>query len=924
MFLLQHPRFKELKDSFRFVKSILTKLIQSIGPKEFQKHLLLNSISHSPSNSSFSSMRHSNSQDKPINSQNYRSLTHSQSQSVSNGSSSNVLASNSSESVSVKNSTTNSKGSLTRKSRGSFAEAKYATKNFLSSRKSYRKLPKRTNNYRFGDSLLFGGHLKSPGEIPPKILNSFSRPISGDFKADSLKEALKAEEAKDVLKVEEQEMKPKESSTLKWTDNTLKFHANVEVTRLLKKFGDTQAKSNEKEGGNVNSNAPITPSKDVAQRTEKWMDSLIKSVITVEKTEVDSETRQNASKTLVRLLIDEFLLEECSKNSTSSSQIDNDQILLTLFIEILLSNVEESRIHAFDLLYNIQVQIDALMEKSSNVVEIQKMGTLDRVQAKKIVSLGNNRSIMSDRLYSILQELITFLSFKEESSEPVWTAAFKVLVFFLSEKGRLKRQRLATLDVRIISTLMNKMGSRMDVESERLLVRMLANCFYGSTRLFDPSILSIACSYSVTFELNPIDSIISRYVSARSMEERENLFVILYDFIIHSISSSNKKHGEIIQRANGDMTWLLEVLRILNAPHHFVDIFLVTPRNFGERIWNTLAGVWPSFAAKVDKQFSLLVLQEGFEKLALQYTKLPEEIQAHLKLNNLAENRSEILNALLHSSYPANRRNGERWLAELLMNQLEDSSISWLGGNGNDLVNKIFHGLCQSSDFHNRRTFLNITQILLIFLRYKMNTFGEESIINKMGALINENITRLVKAGEKNPAILRQCCDIIFSFISNPLEETTMTDENEIDTIWSHFLSGKMEVSKNTLRIISISNLPYLLNHLPECSDTNSIRVVLLYLIICKCTGAPKEVFDSLGGIRFMEKLTASVDPTLSYIAGRFIIEQLEKEDPDQYMKLLKGLLMTAQEQDNADLIVHNEYWQIKTLKTILDKKAQQ
>jgi len=138
------------------------------------------------------------------------------------------------------------------------------------------------------------------------------------------------------------------------------------------------------------------------------------------------------------------------------------------------------------------------------------------------------------------------------------------------------------------------------------------------------------------------------------------MFVIIYDYIIDSFNTKTGRHSEIVNRASADIIWFLELLRAINAPYHFVDAFLVTPKNFGERVWNILMGIWGSFAAKVDRQFALLVLQEGFEKLALQYTKLPQEVEAQLDGHNLNDHKLEMMTSLLQSTYPSNKRAGER------------------------------------------------------------------------------------------------------------------------------------------------------------------------------------------------------------------------------------------------------------------------
>jgi len=56
-----------------------------------------------------------------------------------------------------------------------------------------------------------------------------------------------------------------------------------------------------------------------------------------------------------------------------------------------------------------------------------------------------------------------------------------------------------------------------------------------------------------------------------------------------------------------------------------------------------------------------------------------------------------------------------------------------------------------------------------------------------------------------------------------------------------------------------------------------------------------------------------SRDPQIAYVAGKYIIEQLEEEDPEQYRAILSKLLIKAQEEDDEN-IVSNHYLQIKAI----------
>lgn len=57
-------------------------------------------------------------------------------------------------------------------------------------------------------------------------------------------------------------------------------------------------------------------------------------------------------------------------------------------------------------------------------------------------------------------------------------------------------------------------------------------------------------------------------------------------------------------------------------------------------------------------------------------------------------------------------------------------------------------------------------------------------------------------------------------------------------------------------------------------------------------------------------------------IAGRYIIEQLEEEDPEQYITVLAKLLIKAQEDDDEN-IISNHYLQIKAILEMSKKDSE-
>jgi len=109
---------------------------------------------------------------------------------------------------------------------------------------------------------------------------------------------------------------------------------------------------------------------------------------------------------------------------------------------------------------------------------------------------------------------------------------------------------------------------------------------------------------------------------------------------------------------------------------------------------------------------------------------------------------------------------------------------------------------------------------------------------------------------------------------------------------------------------------------LPEQNDNyvNKVKASLLQMLIYKCKS--KTDLTAIGGLIFFQRILRSNDPTIAYIAGQYIISQLEEEDPQQYIAILSKLLIKAQEEDDEN-IVSNHYLQMKTLLEMSNQEEQ-
>jgi len=311
-----------------------------------------------------------------------------------------------------------------------------------------------------------------------------------------------------------------------------------------------------------------------------------------------------------------------------------------------------------------------------------------------------------------------------------------------------------------------------------------------------------------------------------------------------------------------------------------------------------------------------------FEKLALQYNKLEPEFDSNLlKLlvsddPNVVQHCVDSLYMLLHSEIPANNKNGELWLFELLRDRFEEQNISnsYLLSAIDDLVVSLY----RSQNFKTRRIFLSITEKLILLNKSRMKTSPEKAKLADLFAILNKNLTCLVKAAEKSKSNLLYMFHLIFCLVSastsNVMDmssDVSLVTANRPDTIFNRFLCGDVLVSTSLLKLVDIALLAHVFTNLGE-GDVDLEKQVLLHLLIYRCRNEQSSL-EAVGGVSFFQKLLHSPSPQISFFAGQFIVEKLEEEDPMQYIALLSRLLAKAQEEGDEN-IVSNQYLQIKTI----------
>eukprot|EP01114_Cavostelium_apophysatum_P019502 TRINITY_DN6307_c0_g1_i1.p1 TRINITY_DN6307_c0_g1~~TRINITY_DN6307_c0_g1_i1.p1 ORF type:complete len:1068 (+),score=320.30 TRINITY_DN6307_c0_g1_i1:58-3261(+) len=618
--------------------------------------------------------------------------------------------------------------------------------------------------------------------------------------------------------------------------------------------------------------------------TKHQLDTLIANII--QPPQVGNNDRLKASKVLMKLILNIF----CIDVKTGA------QVLISSLFEMLSFSMIETKVHAFNFLFNLSVNIN-YFEEVQEALE-SKPSTLNIAVAQK-------------HMFEALNEMILWLIHADENNEKVWLIALDTLLYFIIRNGKLDKSKLLELDPRFLTTFL-KVLENLDDQTHRLLIRLLVNVLYPSSKL--TLNVDLVKAYGVDF-------IIDQYKKVRSWEARENLFAILFDYIAHDLTYTKK-----IEEGSGDaLAILAECLRWFDMPQFLFQIFKLVPDKFVEKIVGFMQKHFDGLSGKVDKQLIVTILYEGFEKLALQHNKLEQEFELRLwkmlKDGEIGDN-IDTLNALLTSDIASNRKNGELWLLQLLRPSHVGQALP--SAKLKDAVDSCFHGLADSPDAKVRLVYLQVVEKLMLVVRGTMQTFGEEQKVASMFHLMNEHVTRIIKVPEQNQTNLMFVFDMIFNMISIRKvvnSEIVAEDYERNDTLNAAFLSGEVDVSLDLLKLVNTPILVHIFLKLVDTAETNRAKVILLYLIAQNCKMKPAEL-EQIGGVNFFRGVLASRDPQLTYLSGQFIAAKLEEDDPPQYRAVLSRIFTKAQEEDDENL-VSNHFLQIKSIiNTMLPERA--
>eukprot|EP00026_Physarum_polycephalum_P000444 Phypoly_transcript_00445.p1 GENE.Phypoly_transcript_00445~~Phypoly_transcript_00445.p1 ORF type:complete len:1231 (+),score=179.96 Phypoly_transcript_00445:1041-4733(+) len=610
-------------------------------------------------------------------------------------------------------------------------------------------------------------------------------------------------------------------------------------------------------------------------------------------------------------------------------------IIFAVMMEMLQSRDIESRVHAFDLLFNLSIHINLFEEIKMEDSPHAKNTAPDAPPSNTYKPMER----LQGNLFCLLNDMLLYILHRREAEARVWQAALSLTLYFICTiGGNIYRKQLAAIDARVIVNFIKYSDPNDDV-LHRHLVRMLVNLLYkpkivesSSTTPLSPlpdaatSIMGGSKLESwvgeeeldtAVLELVGVDFLIEVYSTTRSQEVRNNLFLVLMDITVRQVfakeASRRNRQGYSYEPPHQQVSLLLECLKRLDAPTYFPIIYHYLPEKFMDDFVKTIFfeqikrdSALAQIAPKIDRHFAVKLFHE-IERLAREYQKMAPEFERSLESLCVPEAPTDGIDELynlISSNVLPHKRQGAAFLFALMRAPFDQRPLHEQLA---EAVEQLIKDLLDSPEPPIRRIYITLVAKLVLLAKSKMQSFTEESL-KLIFFIFNDHLLRVVTAGEKTPANLLYMLDIITDFITIRLSSGER-DIKAQDTVYGMLLRGLVVASRPLLNGIDIKILHHIFNYLPATSEP---RLVVLHFLIDKCK-TQKSCLESLGGIAFFIRLLADSHAPIAYYVAHFLLERFAAERPDSYRIILSQLLSKAVESNNEQL-VSNPYFQFRAI----------
>ncbi|MCD9644442.1 hypothetical protein HAX54_032656 [Datura stramonium] len=426
----------------------------------------------------------------------------------------------------------------------------------------------------------------------------------------------------------------------------------------------------------------------------------------------------------------------------------------------------------------------------------------------------------------------------EEKEEPIWASALSCLLYFVCDRGRIRRSRLKGLDIRVVQVLIcvSRMNSWAEIVHSKL-IGMLTNMFYEI-----PEISNKALSATPEFLIQQVDLIggiefiFVELVLSNSREERRNLYLVLFDYALHQINESCIASG-MSDYSDDEVQPVAMLLMLADAPealHISVKLGLEGILELLQRPISSALSKYPN-----SDRLSVLLgkIVENFEMLIKSFTHLDKEFAQMKQITKSCKSLESIdgvygnsfgmkaklswatLHSLLHSERTLCRHNGYLWLGDLIITEIVEEGDASIWSSIRSLQEKIslasvidyspdldvplsiwlMCGLIKSKNNLIRWGFLYVLERLLMRCKFLLDesevqhaisgeTVGDlhnKSRLEKANAVIdimNSALSLMAQINETDRMNILKMCEILFSQLCLKVLPSTVTSMDDPTT----------------------------------------------------------------------------------------------------------------------------------------------
>ncbi|KAH0979762.1 hypothetical protein GBA52_006939 [Prunus armeniaca] len=544
---------------------------------------------------------------------------------------------------------------------------------------------------------------------------------------------------------------------------------------------------------------------------------------------------------LIKLVIDMYVLD----SGTAAP------LTLSMLEEMLNSPRTTCRVRAFDLILNLGVHahlLEPMVTDNASTIEEEysqdsyfdseaKLATQGMRRSDSVL-MGASSAIhnFESWILNILYEILLLLVQIEENEESVWASALSCLLYFVCDRGKILRNRINGLDIRVIKALLEISRKHSWAEVVHCkLISMLANMFYQVPEGTNKAVSSTQLFLVEQVDLiGGIEFIFLEYSLAKSREERRNLFLVLFDHALHQINEICIATG-VTEYSDDEIQPLVALLNLADAPEAFYISVKLGLVGIGEILRSSISDALSRYPNSERLNMLLDSVMDKFGATICSFTHLDMEFSHMMQITKSYKSLDSIegavlrngvgmkaklswaiLHSLLHSERTTYHRNGYVWLSDLLIAEISEERNTSIWSNIKSMQQKIAH-----AGVHDSAVASDVP--LPIWLMCGL--LKSKAQLNQMGLFINET----------DRINILKMCDILFSqlCLRVPLANATeFGDDSQLGRVLSSMEGNKKvdekENSDQDIRMEEASGRPVYSNNNRLDHETESMAALLL------------------------------------------------------------------------------------------------